>query len=66
MNEYLLHVPGVSCGHCVNAISTAVGEVSGVETVGVDLDTKTVRVTGNVNVDDVCAAIDEAGYDVSR
>jgi copper chaperone len=59
-------VPGVSCQHCVNAITTEVSQIPGVSTVVVDLATKTVTVESN-NVDDaaVRAAIDEAGYAVA-
>ena len=58
-------VPGISCGHCKAAIETAVGEVSGVEAVDVDVDAKTVRVEGDAPDDTIRAAIDEAGYDVA-
>ncbi|MBX5440109.1 MAG: heavy-metal-associated domain-containing protein [Solirubrobacteraceae bacterium] len=59
-------VPGVSCEHCRAAITAEVSKVAGVEQVDVDLDAKRVTVTGTA-VDDaaVCAAIDEAGYDVA-
>ena len=58
-------VPGVSCQHCVVAISEEVGQVEGVESVDVALDTKRVTVQGR-DLDDVAlrAAIDEAGYEV--
>ncbi len=57
-------VPDISCGHCVDAITKEVRTVDGVESVAVDLDTKTVSVAGG---DDVAirAAIDEAGYDIA-
>lgn len=58
-------VPGVSCGHCRAAISAEVGRVEGVESVDVDLETKTVTVRGDASRDAVVAAIDEAGYDVA-
>jgi len=57
-------VDGMSCNHCVVAVSGEVGRVAGVSSVDVDLDTKLVRVSGT-SFDDaaVVAAIDEAGYD---
>ena len=58
-------VPGVSCGHCITAISTQLADVEGVEGVDVDLETKTVIVRGDVSREAVVAAIDEAGYDVA-
>ncbi len=58
-------VPGASCDHCSAAISTHVGALEGVESVNVDLESKTVTVRGDVSRDAVVAAIDDAGYDVA-
>ena len=59
-------VPGMSCGHCVAALTSEVEKVAGVSSVDVDLNTKRVAVAGD-ELDDaaVRAAIDEAGYDVA-
>jgi copper chaperone len=58
-------VPGVSCAHCERAIVGEVGEVAGVESVAVDLESKTVLVRGHeLRDDDLRAAIEAAGYDV--
>jgi len=56
--------PGISCQHCVDAITAEVGKVAGVTDIAIDLDDKTVAVTGGDN-DAVVAAILEAGYDVN-
>ena len=60
----IYRVDGMSCEHCVVAVTGEVGDVAGVQTVAVDLDSKLVRVSGS-GIDDsaVVAAIDEAGYD---
>jgi copper chaperone CopZ len=60
-------VPGISCGHCRAAITAEVTAVPGVETVGVNLDSKLVTVNGS-SLDDAAliAAIDEAGYEATR
>lgn len=58
-------VPGISCGHCKTAIEGEVTKVAGVEVVEVDIDAKTVTVSGVADDADVRAAIDEAGYDVA-
>ena len=57
-------VEGMSCDHCKVAITGEVGQISGVESVNVDLQAKVVRVSGR-GLDDaaIVAAIDEAGYD---
>ena len=59
-------VPGMSCGHCVAALTSEVEKVAGVSSVDVDLNTMRVAVAG-AELDDaaVRAAIDEAGYDVA-
>lgn len=59
-------VPGVSCAHCQRAIEGEVLQVHGVESVEVDLDSKTVTVSGeSLNAAAIVAAIDEAGYEVA-
>lgn len=57
-------VPGISCQHCVDAITTEVSTVEGVTAVEVDLNAKTVSVVGGDKVA-IIAAIDDAGYDVN-
>ena len=65
-NELTYSVPGLSCGHCVAAVTREVSQVAGVADVSVDLDAKTVVVRGEgVGDAAVRAAIDEAGYDVA-
>jgi len=56
-------VPSMSCQHCVDSITKEVSTVDGVDAVAVDLDAKTVTVTGGEE-SAVVAAIDEAGFDV--
>ena len=60
----IYRVDGMSCEHCVVAVTGEVGDVAGVQGVDADLETKLVRVSG-AGIDDsaVVAAIDEAGYD---
>jgi copper chaperone len=55
-------VSGMSCWHCVVAVSERVGQMAGVESVDVALDTKQVTVRGQDLGDRALrAAIDEAG-----
>jgi copper chaperone len=58
-------VEGMSCDHCVHAITDEVSKVDGVTAVAVDLAAGAVTVTGPA-LDDaaISAAIDEAGYAV--
>jgi copper chaperone CopZ len=66
MSTLTYSVPDVSCAHCQAAITDQVSAVAGVESVGVDLDAKTVTVTGEpLDEQAIIAAIDEAGYEVA-
>jgi copper chaperone len=66
MSTLTYSVPGVSCAHCQAAIVDEVSTVTGVEAVEVDLEAKTVVVTGDpLDETAILAAIDEAGYDVA-
>ncbi|HSK14716.1 MAG TPA: heavy-metal-associated domain-containing protein [Gaiellaceae bacterium] len=57
-------VPGMSCGHCVNAVEGELRAVSGVDVAEADLETKTVTVRGRGLEDTALrAAIIEAGYE---
>ena len=59
-------VEGMTCGHCVNAVTGEVTKVPGVTDVRVDLEAKAVTVTGG-SIDDaaIAAAVEEAGYAVA-
>jgi copper chaperone len=67
MKELTFDVPGVSCNHCVNAI-TKETKTAGVNEVEVDLQSKKVYVAfdpAKVSDQQVKEAIEEAGYDVT-
>jgi copper ion binding protein len=59
-------VQGMTCGHCVNSVSTEVGALPGVTDVQVDLASGQLTVTSEspLDTDAVRAAVDEAGYDL--
>lgn len=65
ISEYT--VTGMSCQHCVTAVTEEVGKIDGVADVQVDLAAGRVRITSGTPLDDaaVRAAIDEAGYEVA-
>jgi copper chaperone len=60
-------VVGMTCGHCVSAVTEEVSQVPGVTGVEVDLDSGGLTVTSAAPVadDDVRAAVEEAGYEVA-
>ncbi|TWT01913.1 copper chaperone CopZ [Planomicrobium sp. CPCC 101079] len=66
MNE-TLKVQGMSCGHCVNAVESSVGELQGVSSVKVDLEKGEVAVeydTSKTSLNEIQETIEDQGYDV--
>ena len=61
----LLSIEGMSCGHCVAHVTSALKGVQGVTSVHVDLTTKSAAVEGD-GLDDalLTAAVDDVGYTV--
>jgi copper chaperone len=67
MMKEVLNVSGMSCSHCVTAITSAVEGLDGVTDVIVDLGAKTVTVEYNsekVSLGELRRVIEEEGYDV--
>jgi copper chaperone len=65
VSEYT--VSGMTCQHCVTAVTEEISAIEGVTEVQVDLPTGLVSITSEKPLDGaaVRAAIDEAGYEVS-
>lgn len=61
-------VQGMTCDHCVRAVTAEVAALDGVRQVAVDLAAGTVTVTsdGPLAGNAVRDAIDEAGYELDR
>ena len=57
-------VEGMSCQHCVAAVTRAIQEQDAAAQVQVDLSAGKVTVQSGASVDTLKAAIDEAGYTV--
>jgi copper chaperone len=59
-------VSGMTCGHCVQAVTNEVKKIEGVTDVDIDLESGSVRVSSETPVDDATfrTAVDEAGYEV--
>ncbi|MBX9410270.1 cation transporter [Pseudomonas baetica] len=58
----VFNVQGMSCGHCVKAITNAVQAKDPAAVVQVDLAAKEVGVDSVMTADQVIAAISEEGY----
>jgi copper ion binding protein len=61
-----IKIKGMSCQHCVMAVTRALGAIEGIRDVHVDLEkgTATYQEDKPVSADAVIAAIRNAGYDV--
>lgn len=67
MIENTYTVTGMTCDHCVRSVTEEVSALDGVTGVSVDLPTGTVTVASGeeVGVDEVRAAVEEAGYQLT-
>lgn len=64
MQETIIKIEGMSCGHCKAAVEKALKAVAGVENAVVDLEKKQAVVTGNAAMEAMREAVEDAGYDV--
>jgi copper chaperone CopZ len=64
--EQTYRVGGMTCGHCVQAVTAELDRLPGVREVRVDLATGEVTVASDAQlpVEDVRGAVDEAGYEL--
>ena len=60
-----LHVEGMSCGHCVRAVTQAIQALDPAAKVQVDLAAKTVQAETSLARDAVATAVTEEGYKVA-
>ena len=62
--ETIIKVEGMMCTHCKARVESVCKAVPGVQDAVVDLQAKTVAVTGNADISAVKKAIADAGYEV--
>jgi copper chaperone len=67
VNQTVIMVKGMTCGHCVSAVQKEISGLPGVSGVDVDLGTGTVRITADPLPSEAAlrAAIDTAGYQMA-
>lgn len=61
---YQLQVEGMTCNHCVSRVTRSVKKVDEAAKVDIDLANGKVTIDSASDLDDFCAAIGEAGYEV--
>ena len=68
MKQETFKVPDASCKHCSMTITNALKDLSGVEQVNVDLDTRLVTVGFDAPIDiaEISKAMKDAGYENER
>ena len=63
MRHLTLHIEGMSCGHCLNAVNQALARVPGVQVEGVRIGRAEVSYDGaRVTPELLQAAVADAGY----
>jgi len=66
MNEYNYSVEGMSCAHCVAAVTEQVSRIRGADEVEVSLENGSLAIRGKgVDAAEVKAAVEEAGYSLA-
>lgn len=60
----MFNVEGMTCNHCKMRVEKALQAVDGVESVSVDVESKEVVVTGEVDRKQLVMAVQMAGYSV--
>ncbi|MGI5268082.1 heavy-metal-associated domain-containing protein [Nonomuraea sp. CA-218870] len=59
-------VKGMTCGHCASSVKEEVGEVAGVTSVEIELESGRLTVVsdGPVDQEKISGAVEEAGYEL--
>jgi copper chaperone len=66
-DQRTFNVTGMSCEHCVAAVSAEVSELPGISSVEVDLDSGRVLVQGaSIDGEAVRTAVQAAGYELAE
>jgi copper chaperone CopZ len=63
MNVQTLDITGMTCGHCVQAVTRALQAVPGVTAAQVDLAQHAARVTGDADPAALIRAVEAEGYE---
>ena len=69
MLQKTVHVDGMSCDHCIHAVTEEISKILGVTGVDIDLHAGeispvTIASDNEISDTDIAAAVDEAGYTI--
>ncbi len=59
---FILKIETMTCNHCVSLISKALNQLDADLAFDIDLSAQTLQVHSEIDVSDVIAALEEAGY----
>lgn len=59
---FALTIDGMTCGHCVQAVTKALSDVPGIAVYSIELGSAQITATDGITVARAVAALDEAGY----
>ena len=64
--ETKINVIGMTCDHCINAVTDELTKIPSVTEVKIDLDSGVVGITSDSELDqlEITTAIEEAGYEL--
>jgi copper chaperone CopZ len=64
--ETKINVIGMTCDHCINAVTDELTKIPSVTEVKIDLDSGVVDITSDSELDqlEITTAIEEAGYEL--
>jgi copper chaperone CopZ len=67
MDQSVVAVTGMSCGHCADAVRAEIVRIPGVSHVDVDVDSGQVRIAADARPDPAAirAAVEAAGYELA-
>lgn len=70
MTNKTVNVIGMTCGHCVNAVTEELNKISGVSGVSINLNTDgptpvNIVADNDISDSDIAAAVEEAGYTIA-
>lgn len=65
MATHTYTVVGMTCDHCVTAVTSEVSTIAGISEVVVDLSQATLSFTGEIPRETIADAVKEAGYELA-
>lgn len=64
MQDIIISISGMSCGHCLNTVRNALGQIAGIEVKALRIGQAELRVPDGAATARVEAALSAAGYHV--